>query len=414
MSEGQAALFWGIISFSILILIHEAGHFAVARLFGLKVHEFMIGLPGPAIRIRGKKTTYGITAVPLGGYVRIAGMEPGPEDPRLGPVLSLLTERGPSDAQAVAGALGYTVDAAEVLLLTLADWDAVEPAGEDGLYRSRFSADETPDSVALLDRARRVTYRVLPTYKRVLLLSAGVIMNLVVAVAIFFVFVSAYGIHTTRISEISPASAAEKAGLRTGDVITHVAEKRTRSWQAVMDRIGEFDQGATVTVRAQRGEQVVEVRATLGKHPQTGKGMLGVSPSIEKPGPLPALAESVSYIGLTFVAVLKFFDPSTFRQAVSQSSSVIGASYMAADAARESAASWAALMALLSLSLGVLNIFPIPPLDGGKIALEVVEKLRGRPLSRRFSLSFSAVGAALLLSLIGYLMYNDVVRFIVG
>src|SRR5664280_612765 len=86
-------IFWFIITFSILVVLHEGGHFLVARAFGVHVHEFMIGLPGPAIRIHGKKTDYGVTAVPLGGYVRISGMEPGPEDERLGAVLAYVTRR---------------------------------------------------------------------------------------------------------------------------------------------------------------------------------------------------------------------------------------------------------------------------------------------------------------------------------
>ena len=65
MSDGFAALFWGVITFSLLVVVHEGGHFLAARLFGVKVHEFMVGLPGPAIRFRGSKTTYGITAIPL-------------------------------------------------------------------------------------------------------------------------------------------------------------------------------------------------------------------------------------------------------------------------------------------------------------------------------------------------------------
>ena len=73
---------------------------------------------------------------------------------------------------------------------------------------------------------------------------------------------------------------------------------------------------------------------------------------------------------------------------------------------------YAAIVALLSLSLGVINIFPIPPLDGGKVAIELFERLRGRPLSRRVSLALSATGAALLFGLIFYLMYADVVRYI--
>ena len=85
---------------------------------------------------------------------------------------------------------------------------------------------------------------------------------------------------------------------------------------------------------------------------------------------------------------------------------------MAADAARPGALDYAWLVALLSLSLGVMNILPIPPLDGGKVAVEIVERLRGRRCAR-VSLALSAAGAMLLFSLIVYLMYADVVRYIV-
>jgi regulator of sigma E protease len=156
------------------------------------------------------------------------------------------------------------------------------------------------------------------------------------------------------------------------------------------------------------------VTVVLGKNPETGGALLGVSPSVEKPTLLQALLESISYIGLTFAAVLQFFNPETARQALSQSSSIIGASYIAADAARTSALNYAAIVAMLSLSLGVINIFPIPPLDGGKVAIELLERFTGRQIPRRIALSISAVGALMLLGLIAYLMYTDVVRFVLG
>ncbi len=107
MNEALWTIFWGVITFSLLIVIHEGGHFLSARVFGVKVHEFMLGLPGPAIRIQGKKTTYGVTAIPLGGYVKIAGMEPGPEDPLLGDALAALTRERSLDGERLAVADGY-------------------------------------------------------------------------------------------------------------------------------------------------------------------------------------------------------------------------------------------------------------------------------------------------------------------
>ncbi len=161
--------------------------------------------------------------------------------------------------------------------------------------------------------------------------------------------------------------------------------------------------------------RTLALQATLGKRPGSSQALLGVTPELvaTTPNVLQAVILSFTYIGMTFQAIAGFFNPQTFQASVSGASSVIGASYYAAEAARAGALDYAGLVAVLSLSLGVINIFPIPPLDGGKIAVELFERLRGRPLSRRVSLSLSAAGAALLFALIAYLMYSDVVRYIV-
>ena len=117
MHEALSAILWGVPTFSLLIVLHEGGHFAVARAFGVKVHEFMLGLPGPALRFRGGKTTYGVTAIPLGGYVRISGMEPGPQDPLLGSALEFVIRVQEADANGLSHALDIDMARAETLLL---------------------------------------------------------------------------------------------------------------------------------------------------------------------------------------------------------------------------------------------------------------------------------------------------------
>lgn len=419
MSDGLSALFWGVVTFSLLVVIHEGGHFAAARLFGVKVHEFMVGLPGPALRFHGAKTTYGITAIPLGGYVRIAGMEPGPEDPLLGPALASVTRRGTADATAVAFDLEIDESAADRVLLTLADWDAVHAIDGDAFtYRSRFSTADALDPVKMLDNARSVTYRSLSTWKRIVLLSAGVVMNLLTAVLVFTVVLATFGYfdQTGQIDAVTAGSAAEAAGLESGDKVTAIDGDPVDSWQAMVMSLQRYQPGDTVTIAYERDGAAGTAEATLGKKPGTNAPLLGVSPGVVKvhPNVFEALVLSVSYIGLTFQAIAGFFNPSTFQASIEGASSVIGASYIAADAAAAGPLDYAAIVALLSLSLGVINIFPIPPLDGGKVVLELVERLRGRPLSRTVSLSMSATGAVLLFALIGYLMYSDVVRYVVG
>ena len=154
MPTGPAAIFWGGITFSLLVVIHEGGHFLAARAFKIKVHEFMIGLPGPALRFRSKRTGvfYGVTAIPLGGYVRIAGMEPGAEDELLGPALIAVRRLGNMHPLQLAEELRVTNDRASALLTTLADWGAVEagPSTDDYVISPDLArADTSPLSDAL-------------------------------------------------------------------------------------------------------------------------------------------------------------------------------------------------------------------------------------------------------------------------
>lgn len=419
MPDGLSALFWGVVTFSLLVVIHEGGHFLAARLFGVKVHEFMVGLPGPAIRFHGRKTTYGVTAIPLGGYVRIAGMEPGPEEPLLGPALAVVTRYCTADAARVALELGIDDADAERLLVTLADWDALEPvAADDTAYRSRFAERDAEDPAGLLDQARSVTYRALPTWKRVVVLSAGVVLNLLTAVLVFTLVLTAFGRPepTLTVAEVSKGSGAAEAGLETGDRMVSIDGDRISEWDDVTRAVSKHEPGDEVVVVVEREGESVTLEAVLGARPDTDLPMLGVGPDFRQVrlGLFAALAESISYIGLTFVAILGFFNPETFAASIGGASSVIGASYVAAQAAESGPIDYAAIVALLSLSLGAINVLPIPPLDGGKIAVELLERVAHRQLPRKLSLGLSATGALLLFALIGYLMYADVVRFIVG
>ena len=106
--------------------------------------------------------------------------------------------------------------------------------------------------------------------------------------------------------------------------------------------------------------------------------------------------------------------PSQFVQNLQGARSVIGISAEVAQAVRNGPLDYAWLLALLSLSLGVMNILPLPPLDGGKVALELIERAVGHPIRRELAYGVSAAGAILLFALIGYLMYADIVRLAAG
>ena len=413
------AVFWFIITFSILVVLHEGGHFLVARAFGVHVHEFMIGLPGPSLRFHGKETDYGVTAIPLGGYVRISGMEPGPEDPNLGPVLAYVTRVGTTTLDQVSRDLGMGLGDADAALTVLVDWNAVsrEGAEDDESYAAHFDSALADDPEALLAKARSTTYRGLSTWKRVLVLCAGVAVNLVAAVLVFVLVLTLYGIPTATLTVDTtlPGGGAAKAGITKGDTITAIANQQLRTWDELLTAISKHAPGESVTVAVRsKSGATHQVTVVLGSS-ASKKPLLGIQVATENVRQTlgQALTMSFTYVGLVFQAIAGFFSPRTFQSSIQQSTGVIGVAVMAQQAAGRGPIDYAFLVALLSLSLGIMNILPIPPLDGGKVAIEIVEGLSRRQLSRKLSIGLSLAGTLVLVTLIGYLMYADVVRFVI-
>jgi regulator of sigma E protease len=417
LPSGWAALFWGVLTFSVLVVIHEGGHFLTARLFGVKVHEFMLGLPGPALRFRSKRsgTRYGVTALPLGGYVRIAGMEPGEEDDLLGPALEILVRRDRTEEAELAAMLSVTRERAGAILATLADWGAIEAAEDGHGWVPTVDAPADLSANELLDRARSVTYRGKRTWQRVVILLTGVAFNFLAAILIFTVTLSAWGyeVPSLTLTTVVKGSAAATAGIRTGDRVVSFAGRPLSQWSDLLDSIGQRRPGERVSVGFTRDGRRSTVSVVLGG---TGsRALLGVGAGLERQrfSVLGALRESLVWTGMVFVAIGQFFNPSTFAASVANARSVVGISYEVARAAQAGPIEYAWMIALLSLSLGALNILPIPPLDGGKVAVELIERIRRRPLRRELSYAVSALGAVLLFSLIFYLMYADIMRYVV-
>ncbi len=406
-------VFWGVITFSILVVLHEGGHFLAARAFGVKVHEFMIGLPGPAIRLHTKNMAWGITAIPLGGYVRIAGMEPGAEDELLGPALAAVVTAGRLDAAGLSRVLEVPRDRATALLTTLEDWAAITPVDELA-YEAASHIDRDLPAAEMLAGARAITYRGLKTWKRIVVLVSGVAVNLLTAILTFTIVLSAFGAYraSQTFGTVEAGSPAALAGLKVGDRLESLNGTTIGSWDEFLTLMGKTKTGQTVTLGITRDGHALTVTATLTE--KDGHGFLGVAPSAEKYRypVLKAAGEAFTFTGMVFAAIVNFFRPATFAQSVASSRGVVGISVMAADAAKAGPLDYAWLIALLSLSLGAMNILPIPPLDGGKVAVELIERVAGRPLGRRFSIAVSAAGALLLFSLIGYLMYADVMRLV--
>ncbi|MDZ7576599.1 MAG: site-2 protease family protein [Candidatus Nanopelagicales bacterium] len=378
----------GVIAFIALIFasiaLHEFGHFATAKRFGLKITEFMIGF-GPVLASRQKgETKYGVKAVPLGGYVRIVGMYP-PE--RIG--------------RRRSGRFSRLIDEARSESLK-----EIKP-GDEG----------------------RVFYR-LPVAKRLAIMLAGPLMNLVLAVILFSIVLVGVGlpVQTTSVAGVVPcvptaddprgevgddgscpagqATPASKAGLRAGDTIVSVGNQSIGSWED-LTRSLESSLGPTVVV-VNRGGSNVSLTADLASvsYPvfdeqsrPTGdyreRTFLGVRPQAEYQGL--AVTEVPSHIwGITrdSVVALGGLPARLYELGVTLATngerdpggpvSVVGVSRLSGEIAatdeplRAKAASILGLAALLNLFLFLFNLLPLLPLDGGHVAAALWEAARRR------------------------------------
>ena len=278
-----------VISIGFLVFIHEGGHYLAARAFGVRVTEFMLGLPGPSIGFTKGETRYGVTAVPLGGYAKVCGMEAGPLQPHLQEV-----------------------------------GQAREVADPHALYESEY----------------RQQYRSLPFWKRSVILLAGIFMNLLFAMLVFIIVFSIIGFQV--------------------------------------------------------------------QHPETGE-ITTIHASV-----LQALQAGFMYIGMVIQAVAGLFNPATAAQTVSDSTSIVGIAVMSKDYFQAGLVEALEFMAMISVSLGIMNLLPIPPLDGGRFVVEIFQKGTRKTVSQKAMNYMSLAGMALFLGFFVIMLNQDIQRFVFG
>lgn len=425
MVDALLTVFWGLVILVVLVVVHELGHFIAAKGFGVRVTEFMIGLPGPSIGFERGGTRYGVTAIPLGGYNRIAGLEGGEEDPNLGPVLAYVYRHGSTDVEHVAAGCGISQEDAELALIILDGWGSINKPGrcnKTGKYCAPATggyalgqARQVDDPAALLDAERAVTFRGLSYPKRLVVLFAGPLMNILLAVVLFLVVFCGIGIAytTTTIGSLTEGGPAQAAGLQEGDVITSINGTQVLSTGDVSAALAGAQAGDVVAVGYQRGGEEHQAQVTIALD-EGGRPIIGFYGAVGRYhlSPLDALSASGSMLVTTVQAYASLFNPATAADTISQSSSVVGISIMAKKAADQGAFMLLYITGVVSLSLGIVNLLPFPPLDGGKIVTETVERVSRRYIPVRLINATTVAVMALFTVLFVVLAMQDVNNFI--
>ena len=455
---GLSAVFWGVVLLSIIVFVHEGGHYVAARLFRVRVTEFYLGLPCRLKlfhKSRSHGTEVGVTPILLGGYNRICGMEPGGDDDLLAPALAIVQREGRVSGEAVAEELGIEVERAYALLVTLSDWAAIRPFynpelgekptqseypecfetlardanllteyddGHDFETEGSTGAGEPrplADPQKQLEAERSHTYLGCNFIKRVVILVAGALVNVVLALTlvtgIYFTTEYQMPVNSNVVGEVVEESLAVDAGIEAGDKVISVAGKVVGDWTELADALDTARaEGADFTLVVERDGKERELVVDLPEGETVDA--IGIYPQME-PYHL-SLAESVqgafNYAGMVATFALRLIMPQHTMSVLESSSSIVGISVMASQAAAAGFADVIAFMAAISMSLGFMNLLPIPPLDGGKILIEIVQLFTRRTLSMKVLTAISYVGIAFFIFVFFVVVRNDVLRFVVG
>lgn len=354
----STSIFAFAIVLGVLIFFHELGHFIVARFFGVGVEKFSLGF-GP--RIFGKKignTDYIISAIPLGGYVKMVGEEPD----------------------------------------------------------SEIDAEDIPFSF---------THK--HVFKRMLIVFAGPVFNLILAVVIFFILFAIFGMFILKpvVGKVEEGTPAFRAGLIQGDLIKVISEVPVESWND-MSKLIAASNGNEFQITVQRDESVLtlyitpELKITPNLFGEdTKRYLIGIASSgdmfIKKLNSAQALWESLlqtwKISKLTCLSIVKMIQGKI--SAKDNLGGPIQIAQMAGEFYKEGAANFLSFIAFLSVTLGVLNVLPIPVLDGGHILFFIIEAVSGRPINTKVREMAQQAGIAVLVLLMVFVFYNDIMRFFV-
>jgi len=393
----------------LLVFLHELGHFAVALAVGMRPRSFYVGFPPALARVRRKGVEYGIGMIPLGGVVRIPGMHrPSARD------LEVFLEPAVREEPGLSAAAGTVRRALEA-----GDFDGARRAYPE-LERQVALARLSPGARRAASRALREVeegtaadaYWRAATWRRVAVIAAGPLANVVIAFVLLFSVFAAGGAPSQQpsvtVAAVEPGTPAAAAGLQPGDRVLAVDGRATGTFAAVARRI-RASRGAPVSLLVDRGGR----RVTLGPRPtifRDGRWIWGFEPAARLVRyPLDRAAATAAsdlwhVVTGTGTGIASLFS-SRERSHLSGPVGIVRASHAELQIG---VPYYLEILALVSMSLALLNLLPLLPLDGGHILFSLIEGVRRRSLAREVYERVSVVGIALIVLVFVIAFSNDV------
>lgn len=426
----------------VMILVHEWGHFIVARLFRVRVDVFSIGF-GP--RLFGWKrgaTDYRVSALPLGGYVRMAGqdlseVDSGDKPPTGAPDELMSKPRWQRALISLAGPVMNLILPIFLLAgLYLVKGEAYPPYWNQPAQIVSQPASTGPDALRAGDKLLSIGSILHPTWEQAEQFVSTAAPSSTIPVKVEnngversinlhipekdneqFVKVFGYPPVPPIIDEVGAGSPAERAGLLRGDKIIAIDGHEVQWWGQF---VGQFrsGNGAPIKLKIERASRPLDI--TVKPEKMTSPSgetayMIGIGSQLVfrrmpfKPAVVASVGKTGETIGETIDVVGKLFSG---KASLKQMYGPVGISRAAGEATRQGPVAVILLMVLISINLGILNLLPIPILDGGHILLLAIEGGMRRDLSLAFKERFVQVGLVFLLVVFAIVMYNDVVRLL--
>jgi len=350
----------GILVLGVLIIVHEFGHFIFAKRLGVGVLKFSVGFGPKLIGRKVNETEYVLSAVPLGGYVKMVGEEPEEE--------------------------------------TAADTDV----------RASFSHQ--------------------PLWKRIAIVAAGPVFNLVFAFVIVSLMFYGYGLQvpsdSSKVGSVLVGMPATEAGLQSGDVVTAVDGRSISAWKELSEAI-RASQGHEIVLSVQRGESPLKLSLRAIEKPekdifgevQGSAFFIGIGPAIERKhiGFFPSVVQGGKYtialMDTIVTSIVRLFQGRVAREDIGGPIRIV---QLAGQQAREGMEHLLYFTAVISISLGILNLLPIPILDGGHLLFCLIEAVMRRPVKIKHREIAQQVGLVILVGVMLFAFYNDLTHVLRG
>ncbi|GLB46949.1 zinc metalloprotease [Philodulcilactobacillus myokoensis] len=413
-----------IIVFGILVVVHEFGHFIVAKKSGIMVREFSIGMGPKIFYHRFNGTTYTLRMLPIGGYVRMAGSADD-EDEEIQPGTPVtLKVSNHNQVSSINLSKKQTLFQGIPVIVTDSDlerelWIKGYQNGDESSVK-KYSVDHdativesdgTEVQIAPLD----VQFQSAPLWKRILTNFAGIFNNVLLAVITFMILSFVQGGVSTNSNQVNPlpkSSAARNAGIKSNDRITNVNGTKTDNWNQLQVAIQKHpNQKIKLAVNHNGSQKNVTLKTDSTKANGKKVGVIGVKNVLDHSftaklmsGITQTWSMTVLLVGFLFRMIMGHFSLNDLGGPVAIFATTSQATKLGLSGVLY-------FLGFLSINLAIVNLVPIPALDGGKILLNIIEGIRRKPLSEKVEMIITFIGFAFILVLMVLVTWNDIERY---